>query len=33
LTVETEITNGNPYFERNVMAKILVYKVKEMMLV
>ncbi|WAA12796.1 tyrosine-type recombinase/integrase [Fervidibacillus halotolerans] len=29
LTVETEITNGKPYFERNVMAKIPVYKVKE----
>lgn len=29
LTVETEISNGKPYFERNVMAKIQVHKIKE----
>lgn len=29
LTVETEISNGKPYFERNVMAKIPIHKVKE----
>ncbi|WP_061567808.1 tyrosine recombinase XerS [Caldibacillus debilis] len=29
LTVESETKNGKPYFERNVMAKIPVYKVKE----